>query len=301
VRCSYEAMKGWLYSTERGFSSYTSASLLSSTTDHLTHTSSCQSLTLYHSLKYTHTMHRFSASISSLRGGSSSNTNTDRKNGFASPTLPASQSTSEFGNRHEPGGLPPIPQKPRQQEQQDIKQQRRQSSQPGQTQPSTMTPPESRRKSLVEQRNPTQVRSPTAGLHSLPACAQLLNARKVYKAGYLWRLDGHPSSSAHTGHSVNNGNSTAGPISPSNNAANTQQSKSRFVKYYIRLEDCILCLWPDEGLKQAQSQGTFVHPSSMNLQDGFVARADAKREWASRAEAFDAPTPFTFVLNTAGK
>lgn len=246
-----------------------------------------------------YTMYRFSASISSLRGGSS--TNTDRKNGPASPTLPASQSTSEFGTRHGPGGLPPIPQKPRQQDQQDLKQQRRQSSQPGQTQQSTFTPPQSRRRSLVEQHNPPQVRSPTAGLHSLPATAQLLNARKVYKAGYLWRLDGHPSSSAHTGHGVNNGNTAAVPSSPSVNAATTQQPKPRFVKYYIRLEDCILCLWPDEGLKQAQSQGTFVHPSSMNLQDGFVARADAKREWASRAEEFDSPTPFTFVLNTAGK
>lgn len=240
-------------------------------------------------------MHRFSASISSLRGGNSSNS-ADKKG------------ISEFGNSNSNNdGLPPIPQHPRQQQVQGQGHQRRQS-QTDQIRQASSTSNAARRRSVVpaemqprpqsiidENRNPTQVRSPTAGLHSLPACAQLLNARKVYMAGYLWRLDGHASSSAHTSHAH-----TAGPASPSM-ATSTDRQQPRFVKYYIRLEDCILCLWPDEELKAAQAKGTVVHPTSMNLQDGFVALADAKRAWASRAEEFNAPSPFTFVLNTAGK
>lgn len=254
-------------------------------------------------------MHRFSASISSLRGG-----NEGKKGAATSPPL---HGVSEFGGgggSGNSGGLPPIPQDNRRQQQQQQHHQRRQSlQQPRQSVPSSSNP---RRQSLAPSSslerpqststgsNAQQVRSPTAGLHSLPACAQLLNARKVYKAGYVWRLDGHPSSSpTGTLHPASSSSttSTATPTSPRLNGGNNEAQQPHFVRYYMRLEDCILCLWPDEGLKQAQAQGSFIHPTSMNLQDGFVALADTKREWQARAEQCDAPTPFLFVLNTAGK
>lgn len=68
----------------------------------------------------------------------------------------------------------------------------------------------------------------------------------------------------------------------------------------MRLEDCILCLWSDEGLKYAQSQGTVIHPISMNLSDGFVALANQSDEWIAKCAEAAAPTDYCFVLNTAG-
>lgn len=261
-------------------------------------------------------MHRLSASISSLRG---SNNESSNKKATTSPHLNNTDNITEFGRNSGSNtggsGLPPIPQDTRRQHHHQ-QQQRRQSIQPSTPQSSSTS--QSRRQSFVppsssltpihagttssSNTSPSQqVRSPTAGLHSLPACAQLLNARKVYKAGYVWRLDGH-SSSTTTATSTTTSSSTAtatGSTTTSPRLNDTQQP--HFVRYYMRLEDCILCLWPDEGLKQAQAQGSFIHPTSMNLQDGFVALADTKREWQARAEQFNSPTPFLFVLNTAGK
>lgn len=248
-------------------------------------------------------MHRFSASISSLRG--------DKK--ATSPTLGQSGSSdaSEFGSRNS-NGLPPIPQEQRRgtQQQQQQQQQRRQSMQGSQQSsfdarrrsfaPSqSLNSPSASSSAPMQPQQARTVNSPTAGLHSLPAVAQLLNARKVYRAGYIWRLDGHPSSSP-TGQLHPASSSATSPRLQDGNGQ-AQGRGPRFVRYYMRLEDCILCLWPDEGLREAQANGTVIHPTSMNLQDGFVVLADAKREWQNRAQQFSAPTPFMFVLNTAGK
>lgn len=164
-----------------------------------------------------------------------------------------------------------------------------------------------------QQAQQQQVRSPTAALHNMPMVGQLLNARKVYKAGYLWRLDGHSSSSTSSGqhhhhHHSRTPSSSANAITPttattsfSSSTTASNNADPKFVKYYMRLEDCILCLWPDEGLKKAQANGTSIHPTSMNIQDGFITLASVKQDWIKRLEQFDSPTPFAFVLNTAGK
>ena len=130
---------------------------------------------------------------------------------------------------------------------------------------------------------PSDPQSPTAAMHNLRPIAQLLHAHKVYRAGYLWRLDHHPAANSKLSSSVGSG-----------------AEQPHFARYYMRLEDCILCLWSDEGLRQAQSQGRVIHPTSMNITEGFVALASTKNEWLERCDQFKAPSRHTFVVNTAG-
>lgn len=114
---------------------------------------------------------------------------------------------------------------------------------------------------------PTQTQPATAAMHNLRSAAELLNARKVYRAGYIMMLE---------------------------------PEANRFAKYYIRLEDCILCLWSDEGLKRALAEKRQLSPTSVNLIDGFVSIAEAKTAWAARCIQAGAATVFNFVLNTTG-
>ena len=126
---------------------------------------------------------------------------------------------------------------------------------------------------------------PSAKLHSLRAVTELLNARKVYRAGYLYRLEGGASSTA-----------------SANTATHAHtHAQERFAKYYVRLEDCILCLWSDEGLQRAQQEGKPLHPTSMNMNDGYVGQVDeGQPAWREKCRRAGAPTPFCFSLNTAG-
>jgi hypothetical protein len=238
-------------------------------------------------------MHRLSASISSTFRSNNDNNNSKKASlpsvdEFGGSSRGATTTTTTTSTNK--NGLPPIPQ--------ERAKQRRNSQQGNgtaaiQQQSRSSAPTQAQSPPLPSQVQQSQ--SPTASLHSLPACAQLLNAKKVYKAGYLWRLDGHVSSTS----------STATPKLSSSTSSSVQQHDDRpqpqFVKYYMRLEDSILCLWPDEGLKEAQAKGGFIHPTSMNLQDGFVALARTKSEWINRVNEYNAPTEYCFVLNTAGK
>jgi hypothetical protein len=176
-------------------------------------------------------------------------------------------------------GRPPIPEDPR-------RRNSRATNPNSHSRPSSHSPNPSSSSALRQ----AQSHSPTTALHSLPAIAELLNAHKVYRAGYLWRLDNDSGASTKQSGPGHASSAAAAAIEP-----------TAFVKYFMRLEDCILCLWPDEGLKQAQAQGTTIHPTSMNVTEGFVALASSKPEWEQRAQRYNSPTPFNFVLNNAGK
>lgn len=188
------------------------------------------------------------------------------------------QNQSSFSN----AGLPPIPQDPRRPASGSMT--GRQSGRPESMMAGISSTPSMSNNPPSQRPFQSQAQSPSAALHILPSIAQLLNAHKVYRAGYLWRLDHH----------------SAAASSRLSNSVGTGGGQPQFVRYYMRLEDCILCLWSDEGLKNAQAQGKVIHPTSMNLTEAFVAIASTKKEWIDRCEQFKAPTPYAFVVNTAG-
>lgn len=130
---------------------------------------------------------------------------------------------------------------------------------------------------------PQQQQPTTAAMHNLRSAAELLNARKVYRAGYIMLLENDAASNL-----------------PAAASAHTGGGPPRFAKYYIRLEDCILCLWSDEGLKRALAEKRQLSPISVNLIDGFVSGADSQRDWVAKCAHFHAPTPYNFVLNSTG-
>lgn len=159
-------------------------------------------------------------------------------------------------------------------------------------------PPQARTSSPARSGTPpgSSGMSPTAAMHSLPAVAQLLNARKVYRAGYLYRLD----TAAGTGTALQHTLADSGGHQRSLSQSQSRQ-QPQFVKYYMRLEDCILCFWSDDGLKAAQASGKVLHPTSMNLTDAFVALSTSQASWTSAMQKYESPTPYGFVLNSAGR
>lgn len=200
------------------------------------------------------TMRRMSNSFSSL--GSSQRGNTKQPDG---------QDVSSSNN------LPKVPINPRREQHNNSHKDSR----------SVTTP-------LIDSAGPVAT-SPSAHLHSLPAVAELLSARKLYRSSYVWRLDHHPAAAI----------KTPGKHGAAGRAATTSQPPA-FRRYYMRLEDCLLCFWPDDELKRAQAENGQVHPTSMNLTDAFVALTSTKPEWIKRCQDCNAPTPYSFSLNNAG-